>query len=70
MMRDKIEEKIRELKGEYFNVASNKAWIKPINGLAKDITLLKIKSQVDISKETKELLNKDIQSIKNYLNGI
>ena len=55
-MRDKIEEKIRELKGEYFNVESNKAWIKPVNGLAKDTTLFKIKSQVEILKE---LLNQN-----------
>lgn len=50
-MRNKIEEKIRQLKEKFYDVSS-KAWVTgPNNRLDKETTKFKLKSQVEILKE-------------------
>jgi len=55
-MRDKIEDKIRQLKGRYFDVSNRKNWIRETNGISQEETKFKLKSQVEILEE---LLNQN-----------
>ena len=52
-MKNKIEEKIRQLKEQFYDF-SGKAWITPINGLGQEATLFKLNSQVEILEELLE----------------
>jgi hypothetical protein len=55
-MRNKIEEKIRQLKDRYFDVSTRKNWVRETNGISQEETKFKLQSQLEILEE---LLNQN-----------
>lgn len=56
MSKEIIEEKIKDLKVKHYNYRQVKGWVTPRNGYGKDMTLFRVKSQIEVLEE---LLNQN-----------
>lgn len=51
MSKKIIEEKIKDLKVKHYDFKKVEGWVTPRNGYDKDMTLFRVKSQIEVLEE-------------------